>query len=126
MNPRELKIVSALAVFLTAALPAAVGAIAFRAQPALVAAISGEPGGLPPLTSLYFNYFKGTLVGLFFLALVATWIAISSYRNPKIDDATRMAALLTTTCFSALVSVVFLALLILATALPLYARLTAR
>ena len=36
MNPREQKLASALAVFLTAALPAAAGAIAFRAQPVLL------------------------------------------------------------------------------------------
>ena len=46
MTPRELRIISALAVFLTAGLPAAAGAIAFRAQPVLVGAIIGEELGL--------------------------------------------------------------------------------
>ena len=41
-DPRELRIISALAVFLTAGLPAAAGAIAFRAQPVLVGAIIAE------------------------------------------------------------------------------------
>lgn len=124
MNPRELKIVSALAVFLTAALPAAAGTIAFRAQPVLTAAITGEPGGLPALTSAYFNHFTGALGVLFVLALGGTWVAIRGYRQT--EDTTRLATLLATTCFSALVSVCFLALLVLATALPLYAKLTVR
>ena len=42
MQPREIQAVSALAVFLTAALPAAAGAVAFRAQPVLVAAVTGD------------------------------------------------------------------------------------
>ena len=124
MNPRELKIVSALAVFLTAALPAAAGTIAFRAQPVLIAAIKSEGAALPALTSLYFNHFNGTLGALFVLALGGTWVAIRGYRQA--EDTTRLATLLATTCFSALLSVFFLTLLVLATALPLYAKLTVR
>lgn len=126
MNPRELKIVSALAVFLTAGLPAVAGMIAFRAQPVLAGGLIGEPGGLPPLTGFYFNHFKEALVLLFLCGVGATWIALRSHREQKSDDTSRMARLLATTCFSALVSVLFLGLLILATVLPLYTRLTAR
>ena len=124
MNPRELQIVSALAVFMTAALPAAAGTIAFRAQPVLTAAIIGEPGALPPLTGFFFNHFTGALALLFVLALGATWKALRGYRQA--DVTARLTTLLATTCFAALISVLFLALLILATALPVYARLTAR
>ena len=125
MQPREIQAVSALAVFLTAALPAAAGAIAFRAQPVLVAAITGEPGRLPPLTGLYFNHFSATLTVHALLAALATWFAIRAHRRRESEDL-RLGTLLVTTCFSATLSVAFLGLLVLATALPLYASLSAR
>lgn len=126
MSPRELQIVSALAVFLSAALPTAVGAVAFRAQPILITLIHGEAGTLPGLTGFFFNHFTGALYLLFALGALATWVAVKGYRQPAEDGAGRMATLLSAVCFSALVSVAFLTLFILSTALPVYARLTDR
>jgi len=126
MTPRELQIVSALAVFLSAALPAAAGAIAFRSQPILAATLQGEAGALPGLTGFYFNHFTGAL-GLL-LALGAAITAYAGYAHLRKDEepVVRMAKLLVATCFAALVSVVFLGLLVLATALPVYAKLMQR
>jgi len=125
MNPRELRIFSALAVFLTAGLPAAAGAVAFRAQPVLVASIVGEAGQLPGLTDLFFNHFTGTLLGLLVVGLGVTLYAARA-RLREEDDVIRMTKLLVATCFSALVSVAFLGLFVLAAALPAYAKLMQR
>lgn len=125
MSPRELRIISALAVFLTAGLPAAAGAIAFRAQPVLVASIVGEPGQLPFLTGLFFNHFGGALAGLLVVGLGVTLYAARTHLREE-EDVMRMARLLVATCFSALVSVAFLALFVLAAALPAYAKLMQR
>ena len=76
MTPRELQVISALAVFLTASLPAAAGAIAFRTQPILAATLTGEPGKLPGLTGLFFNNFKAALLLLMFLGAAATIVEI--------------------------------------------------
>ncbi len=126
MNPREIKIVSGLAVFLTVGLPAAAGAIAFRAQPILTTLITGEPGKLPGLTDYYFNHFTGALLTLFVLAALATFISLRSYLKKDGEAIVQMATLLAAACFSALISVGFLALLILATTMPLYAKIMAR
>lgn len=126
MNPREQKIVSALAVFLTAAFPAAVGAVTFRAQPVFVALIKGEPGALPLLTGLFFNHFTGMLVALLLLGGFATWIAVQAYRQKEDEIQTKLATLLVAVAFSALVSVAFLTLFIFSTALPVYAKFTER
>jgi hypothetical protein len=126
MNPRELKIVSALAVFLSAALPTAVGAVAFRAQPILISLIQGEPGALPAVTGFFFNYFTAALLTLLVLGAIATWVAVKGYRQADEEGASKMATLLVAVCFSAVASVGFLTLFILATALPLYTRLTNR
>ena len=126
MTPRELQIVSALAVFLSAALPAAAGAIAFRAQPVLAATLQGEAGALPGLTHFYFNHFTGALGILLGLALIITLYAAWTHWQKDEEPVVRMAKLLVATCFSALVSVVFLGLLILATVLPVYAKLIQR
>jgi hypothetical protein len=125
MTPRELRIISALAVFLTAGLPAAAGAIAFRAQPVLVASIVGEPGQLPALTGVFFNHFTGTLLGLLVVGLGVTLYAARTHLR-ETDDVVRMTKLLAATCFAALVSVSFLALFVLAAALPAYAKLMQR
>jgi len=125
MTPRELRIISALAVFLTAGLPAAAGAIAFRSQPVLVATIIGEPGQLPGLTGLFFNHFSGALLGLLVVGLGVTAYAVRARRREE-DDVVRMTKLLAATCFAALVSVAFLALFVLAAALPAYAKLMQR
>jgi hypothetical protein len=125
MTPRELRIISALAVFLTAGLPAAAGAIAFRSQPVLVATIVGEPGQLPGITGLFFNHFSGALIGLLVIGLGVTFYAARA-RMREEDDVVRMTKLLAATCFSALVSVAFLALFVLASALPAYAKLMQR
>ena len=126
MNPRELKVVSALAVFLTAALPTAVGAVAFRAQPILVALISGEPGTLPGLTSFFFNHFTAALLILLAVGLLATWVAFKGFQQPAEEGQGKLATLLVAVCLSAVVSVGFLTLFILSTALPLYSKLTER
>lgn len=126
MSPRELQIVSALAVFLSAAFPTAVGAVAFRAQPVLVAVIQGEAGTLPGLTGFFFNHFTAALLTLLALGAIATWVALKAYRQTAEEGATRMATLLSAVCFSAVASVGFLTLFILATALPVYAKLTDR
>ena len=126
MSPRELRIVSALAVFLSAALPAAAGAIAFRSQPILAATLHGEPGTLPGLTGFYFNHFTGALGLLLVVGLAITAYAGLAHLRKDEEPVVRMAKLLVATCFSALVSVVFLGLLVLATALPVYAKLMQR
>ena len=125
MTPRELRIISALAVFLTAGLPAAAGAIAFRAQPVLVATIIGEPGQLPGLTGLFFNHFSGALLGLLAVGLGVTLYAARTHLR-ETDEVVRMTKLLASTCFAALVSVAFLAMFVLASALPAYAKLMQR
>jgi hypothetical protein len=126
MSPRELQMISALSVFLTAALPAAAGAIAFRAQPILAVTLNGEPGSLPGLTGFYFNHFIGALGLLLALGGISTLLALRAHFKKTEDAVVRMASLLAATCFSALVSVVFLALLVLATALPVYSKLMQR
>jgi hypothetical protein len=126
MTPRELRIVSALAVFLSAALPAAAGAIAFRSQPILAATLRADTGALPGLTGLYFNHFTGMLIGLLVIGLGITAYAARAHLRDDEEPIVRMAKLLVATCFSALVSVVFLGLLVLATALPVYAKLMER
>jgi predicted exporter len=125
MNPREFKIISALAVFLTAALPTTVGTIAFRAQPILQSIIIGEAGQLPGITGFYFNHFTGALVTLLVLGLGATWFAFKAYRQ-NTDPADSLSRLLVAVCFSSLVSILFIGLLILATTMPIYAKLTER
>ncbi len=125
MTPRELRIISALAVFLTAGLPATAGAIAFRAQPVLVASIVGEPGQLPGLTGLFFNHFTGALLGLLVIGLGGMLYAAWAHLR-ETDDVVRMTKLLAATCFAALTSVAFLALFVLAAALPAYAKLMQR
>ena len=126
MTPRELRIISALAVFLSAALPAAAGAIAFRSQPILAATVQGEAGALPGLTGFYFNHFTGALTLLLVVGLAIAAYAARAHVRGDEEPQVRMAKLLVATCFSALVSVVFLGLLVLATALPVYAKLMQR
>ena len=126
MSPRELRVVSALAVFLSAALPAAAGAIAFRSQPILAATLHDQAGALPGLTSLYFNHFSGVLIALLVCGLGVTAYAARAHLRADEEPVVRMAKLLVATCFSALGSVVFLGLLVLATALPVYAKLMQR
>jgi hypothetical protein len=126
MTPRELRNISALAVFLCAALPAAAGAVAFRAQPVLAALLASEARSFPALTGLFFNHFTATLVGLLVAGLALTAYAARLHRREDEEPAARMAKLLATTCGAALVSLLYLALFLLATALPVYARLTLR
>jgi hypothetical protein len=126
MNPREQKLASALAVFLTAALPAAAGAIAFRAQPVLLTLIASEPSALSATTHFFFNHFTAALVTLFILGLLTTGIAYRAFRRPEAEAMESLTQLLVTVSLSALLSVAFLALFILAAALPLYSRLTQR
>ena len=126
MNPREQKLASALAVFLTAALPAAAGAIAFRAQPVLHTLIASEPGAISATTSFFFNHFTAALVTLFVLGLLTTGLAYRAFRRRETAAAESLTQLLVTVSLAALLSVAFLALFILAAALPLYSRLTER
>lgn len=127
MSPREQKITAALSVFLTASLPAAVGVIAFRAQPIFATLIKAEPHSLPPLTSFFFNYFQGSLICLFILGAGATWISFKAYHQATAENTTRtFPELLVALSFSALVSIVFLSLFIFSTAWPVYNKLTER
>ncbi len=126
MTPRELRIVSALAVFLCAALPAAAGAVAFRAQPVLVALIAGEATQLNALTSFFFNHFTAALLLLLVTALGATGYAAAARKGLEADPATGFAKLVVAACFSAVFAVLFLGLFVLATALPVYAKITQR
>ncbi|MEN9653264.1 MAG: hypothetical protein RL303_984 [Verrucomicrobiota bacterium] len=126
MTPRELRTLSALAVFLCAALPAAAGAVAFRAQPVLAVLLASEAQSFPTLTGLFFNHFTMTLVGLLLAGLAVTAYAATTHRREGEEPAVRLAKLLAATCGAALISVIYLALFVLATALPVYAKLTLR
>ena len=126
MSPRELQIVSALAVFLSAALPAAAGAIAFRSQPILATTLHGEASPLPGLTGFYFNHFGAALWLLLIVGLAITAYAARAHLRKDEEPVVRMAKLLVATCFSALASVVFIGLLVLATVMPIYAKLMQR
>jgi len=126
MNPKEQKIVAALAVFLSAALPFSAGAIAFRSQPVLVAIIKGEAGKLPALTNFFFNNFTAALVMLFCLGIAATVFAVRAYREKESEPHFQMTKLLAAVAFSALSSVAFLTLFIFSVALPVYSSLSDR
>lgn len=116
--------ISLLACLLVPAMPAVAGMLAFRSQPILIAAIQGEPGHLPWLTSLFFNHFAAALILLLVVALALALLALAQLRRP--DPSERLGGLLVMTCASALASVLFLGLFVLSVALPLYAKLTAR
>ena len=105
---------------------AAAGAIAFRSQPILAATLHDQAGALPGLTGLYFNHFTGMLITLLVIGLAITAFAARTHWRADEEPVVRVAKLLVATCFSALVSVVFLGLLVLATALPVYAKLMQR
>ena len=115
---------SLLACLLVPGMPAVAGMIAFRSQPILIAGIQGEPGHLPALTSFFFNHFALSLVLLLAVAVTLALLAIGQLR--RADSAERLGGLLTLVCASALTSVLYLGLFVLAVALPLYASLTAR
>ena len=90
MTPRELRIVSALAVFLSAALPAAAGAIAFRSQPILAATLHDQAGALPGLTGFFFNHFTSALLILLVIGLAITaFAARTHWRRPDGQTARR-------------------------------------
>ena len=65
------------------------------------------------------------LLGLLVVGLGVTTYAVRARRREE-DDVVRMTKLLAATCFAALVSVAFLALFVLAAALPAYAKLMQR
>ncbi|MFZ9201184.1 MAG: hypothetical protein ACO23N_02005 [Opitutales bacterium] len=115
---------SLLACLLVPGMPAVAGVIAFRSQPILVAGIQGEPGRLPALTSFFFNHFSWSLILLLAVTVALALLAIGQLR--RTDPAERLGGLLTLVCASALTSVLYLGLFVLAVALPLYANLTAR
>jgi len=81
--------------------------------------MSGLPG-------FYCNHFRGALVALLVVGLAITAFAARAHLRDDEEPVVRMAKLLVAACFSALVSVVFLGLLVLATALPVYAKLMQR
>lgn len=115
--------ISQLAVLLTAGLPALAGMLIFRSQPVLLAAIQGEPGQLGVLTHAFYNMPGIMLIVLLVLGL---GLALASFwQLREADDATRLATQLVLLCASALISVLYACLFVLALALPLYARLTA-
>ena len=127
MTPKEQKIAAGLSVFLTAALPTAVGIIAFRAEPILANIIRGEAHSLPALTSFFFNHFQGSLLGLFILGILATWISFKAYHQPSVENQTiKFPELLVALAFSALVSIIYLSLFIFSTAWPIYSKITER
>lgn len=127
MTPKEQKIAAGLSVFLTAALPTAVGIIAFRAEPILANIIKGEAHTLPSLTSFFFNHFQGSLTVLFLLAVLATWISLKAYHQPAGENQPiKFPELLVALAFSALVSIIYLSLFIFSTAWPIYNKLTER
>lgn len=115
---------SLLACLLVPGMPAAAGMIAFRSQPILVAGIQGEPGRLPALTNFFFNHFALSLVVLLAIGVTLGLLAIGQLK--RTDNTERLGGLLTLVCASALTSVLYLGLFVLAVALPLYASLTAR
>jgi hypothetical protein len=123
MDSANARRISQLAVLMTAGLPALAGMLIFRAQPILVAAIQGEPGRLGFLTDLFYNHAGAALLGL--LAVGCGLAAASFLQLRKDDDADRLATQLALLCGSALVSVAYASLFVMAAALPLYARLTA-
>ena len=127
MSPKEQKVAAGLAVFLTAALPTSVGVIAFRSQPILANIIKGEANALPALTSFFFNYFQGSLLCLFILAAVATWISFNAYHQSSEENQTiKFPELLVALAFSSLISIIYLSLFIFSTAWPVYNKLTER
>lgn len=127
MSPKEQKMAAGLSVFLTAALPTAVGIIAFRAEPILANIIKGEAHSLPFLTNFYFNHFQGSLIGLFILGVLATWISFKAYHQSSGENqAIKFPELLVALSFSALISIIYLALFIFATAWPVYNKITER
>lgn len=115
--------ISQLAVLMTAGLPALAGMLIFRSQPILIAAIQGEPGRLGFLTDLFYNHAGAALIAL--LAIGGGLATASFLQLRKPDDADRLATQLALLCGSALLSVAYATLFVLAAALPLYARLTA-
>lgn len=124
MDPVSSRRISQLAVLLTAGLPAIAGMLIFRSQPVLVAGIQGEPGRLGFLTNLFYNHPAAALLALLALGF---GLAIASFLQLRqADEAGRLATQLVLLCASALVSVLYASLFVLALALPLYARLTER
>ncbi len=123
MDTANARRISQLAVLMTAGLPALAGMLIFRAQPILVAAIQGEPGKLGALTDLFYNHAGASLLAL--LVAGCALAAASFLQLRKDDDAERLATQLALLCGSALLSVAYAALFVMAAALPLYARLTA-
>lgn len=127
MSPKEQKIAAGLSVFLTAALPTSVGVIAFRSQPILANIIKGEAHTLPALTSFFFNYFQGSLICLFILGCVTTWISFKAYHQSSGENQSiKFPELLVALAFSALISIIYLNLFIFSTAWPVYNKLTER
>lgn len=124
MDPVASRRLSLIACLLVPALPAVAGMIAFRSQPILIAGIQGNPGHLPFLTDFFFNHFAGALLALLGATLALALLTIAQLR--RADESDRLGGLLVMTCASALTSVLFLGLFVLAVALPLYARLTER
>ncbi len=123
MHTSTARRVSQLAVLLTAGLPALAGMLIFRSQPVLLAAIQGEPGQLGALTHAFYNM-PGVM--LLVLLVIGFGLAIGSFLQLReTDDASRLATQLVLLCASALISVLYACLFVLALALPLYARLTA-
>jgi len=127
MSPKEQKVAAGLSVFLTAALPTAVGVIAFRSQPILANIIKGEAHTLPALTIFFFNYFQGSLICLFILACLATWISFKAYHESSGENQSiKFPELLVALAFSSLISIIYLTLFIFSTAWPVYNKLTER
>jgi len=120
-NARRL---SLLAIILVPAMPAIAGMIAFRSQPILIAAVTGNAGKLPFLTNIFFNHFAGSLLLLLVISVILAYLAFTQLKQADLSE--RFAGLLATVCAAALVSVLYIGLFILSVCLPLYAKLTER
>jgi heme/copper-type cytochrome/quinol oxidase subunit 2 len=92
----------------------------------LLTLIASERSAISTLTNFFFNHFTAALVTLFVLGVLTTGLAYRAFRRTETAAAESLTQLLVTVSLSALLSVAFLALFVLAAALPLYSRLTER
>ncbi len=109
------RLVAAFSIFFTMALPLLAGMVGKASHQFLQEAVaSGRVRTLPDLSLFVFNNFGGLLWGLFGATVVLVVLGLLQWRE---QDATiRMGRLLLFAVASATLAVVFLALLVLATA----------
>lgn len=109
------RLVAAFSIFFTMALPLLAGMVGQASHDLLVEGIANRTVvGLPSLSDFVFNNFSGLLWGMFGATVVLVVLGLWQWRE---EDATvRMGRLLLFAVASATLAVVFLALLVLATA----------